>query len=132
MPDLKKYNLFISHAWDYNDEYYRLREMLNSAPLFSWRDLSVPVHNPLDGALRQQFIARIQLTHAFLVTCGMYCAHSNWMLSEIRIARGMNKPIIGIIPQGQVRVPQAVQDVADELVGWNTNSIIDAIRRLAI
>jgi hypothetical protein len=132
MPELRTYNLFISHAWDYSSEYYRLKAMLDSAPNFRWKDMSVPVHNPTNGALRQQFIDRIQLTHAFLVTCGMYCAYSNWMLTEIRIAKNLNKPIIGVVPQGQERVPQAVQDVADEIVGWNTNSIVEAIRRLAI
>ena len=28
MPTLKTYHLFISHAWDYNDEYYRIIEHL--------------------------------------------------------------------------------------------------------
>jgi hypothetical protein len=113
MPDLKTYNLFISHAWDYANDYYRLKNLLDNAYLFRWRDLSVPVHNPLNGALRQQFIDRIKLTHAFLATCGMYAHYSDWMLAELRIASRMGKPIIGVIPQCQERVPQAIQNIAD-------------------
>ena len=47
MPNLKTYDLFLSHAWKYNSDYYRLEEMLKNAPLFTWRNYSVPVHNPL-------------------------------------------------------------------------------------
>ena len=35
MPELKTYDLFLSHAWRYNDDYYRLEKMLKEAPLFS-------------------------------------------------------------------------------------------------
>jgi hypothetical protein len=38
MPHLNTYDLFISHAWDYNAEYYRLVDMLNNAPNFKWRN----------------------------------------------------------------------------------------------
>lgn len=39
MPELKTYDLFISHAWKSieNSEYYRLVELLKAAPLFKWR-----------------------------------------------------------------------------------------------
>ena len=37
MPTLKTYDLFISHAWEYNSEYYRLINLLNEAQLFRWR-----------------------------------------------------------------------------------------------
>lgn len=132
MPELRAYNLFISHAWDYNDEYYRLRDMLNNAPNFDWRDYSVPVHDPEDGSLRQAFIDRIRLVHCFIVTSGMYVPYSRWMLSEIRIAKGMEKPILAIMPQGNERTPQAIQDVATDIVNWNTQSIVDTIRRLSL
>jgi len=132
MPDLRTYNLFISHAWDYNDEYYRLRDMLNNAPRFDWKDYSVPVHDPEDGSLRQAFIDQIRPVHCFVVTSGMYVPYSKWMLSEIRIAKGMKKPILAVVPQGNERIPQAIQNVADDTVGWSTQSIVDAIRQLAL
>ena len=42
------YNIFISHAWKYNSEYYNLEEMLNNAPYFTWKNYSVPQHDALD------------------------------------------------------------------------------------
>ena len=47
MPELKTYDLFISHAWKYNEDYYRLVDMLNNAPNFKWRNYSVPEHDPV-------------------------------------------------------------------------------------
>ncbi len=43
----KTYNIFISHAWRYSEDYYRLVEMLNNAPYFKWRNYSVPQHDPV-------------------------------------------------------------------------------------
>jgi hypothetical protein len=126
------YRIFISHAWDYNDEYYGLCNLLNEASYFSWADYSVPSHDPLTGALRQQFMDRIQLTNIVLVLSGMYANHSDWMQREIRIAKGMNKPILAVIPQGAERVPVDIQNIANEQVRWSTQSIVDAIKRLAI
>ena len=47
MPELKMYDLFLSHAWRYNDDYYKLEKMLKEASLFKWRNYSVPKHDPL-------------------------------------------------------------------------------------
>lgn len=40
MPKLKSYSVFISHAWDYNADYYRLERMLHNAKRF--RRISLP------------------------------------------------------------------------------------------
>ena len=34
---MKIYDLFISHAWKYNDEYYRLERLLNEYNYFAYR-----------------------------------------------------------------------------------------------
>ena len=47
MPTLKRYGLFISHAWGYNDDYYKLVNLLDNHNLFNWYNFSVPEHEPL-------------------------------------------------------------------------------------
>lgn len=47
MPTLKTYDLFISHAWNYNKDYYALEKLLFSATLFKYRNYSVPEHDPV-------------------------------------------------------------------------------------
>lgn len=134
MSALKIYRVFISHAWIYNENYYRLEAMLNEAPYFDWQNYSVPEHDPLDpdAKLEEALRRQISPTHIVIVLSGMYVAYRRWIQKEIDISIDMNKPIIGIKPWGQERVPQAVQDAASEIVGWNTSSIVSAIRKWAL
>lgn len=46
------------------------------------------------------------------------------------IAATWRKPLLGVRPWGAQRTPSAVSDVVDEMVAWNTTSIVAAIRRL--
>ena len=62
----------------------------------------------------------------------MYVNHRKWIQEEIDIAQSYSKPIIGVIPWGQERVPIEVQKIAEEMVGWQTSSIVDAIRRWSL
>jgi hypothetical protein len=140
MPSLKTYDLFLSHAWKYNEDYYRLEEMLKEANLFKWRNYSVPIHDPLinpnhpAGKVKLTNLLNKQLkpVNCVLIIGGMYAAHSEWILKEIELASNFNKPIIGIYPRGQINMPLAIKNVAVELVGWNTNSIVQSIRRNSI
>lgn len=137
MPQLKTYDLFISHAWRYNEDYYRLVNLLNGAPNFKWRNYSVPEHDPvLDPddeqdakILTAELDGQIKPVNCVLIISGMYVTHSKWIQTEINIAQKYGKPIIGIKPRGQERIPVAVSSVAKEMVGWNTDSIVSAIRK---
>ena len=137
MPNLKTYDLFVSHAWRYNDDYYRLERMLRDTLLFKWRNYSVPEHDPLinpnsfvgKSKLTELLVRQVKPVNCVLILGGMYAAHSEWILKEIEIAKNYKKPIIGIYPWGQQNMPIAVQNSANELVGWNTNTIVAAIRR---
>lgn len=140
MPALKTYDLFISHAWKYNDHYYRLVKLLKDAPLFTCRNYSVPksdpVIDPKSDAGKKKLIAelkkQIKPVNCVLILSGMYVAYSDWIQIEIDIALGLKKPIVGIRPWGQTMVPSAVQNSAKSVVGWNTSSIVDAIRSYSI
>lgn len=138
MPKLKMYDLFLSHVWRRaeNSEYYRLESLLYEAPYFYWRNYSVPEHDPLgsktDEELRQALNRQIAPINCFLVVSGMYVNHRRWIQEEISIAISHEKPIIGVTPWGQERVPIEVQCLAKEMVGWQTNSIVAAIRRCSL
>jgi hypothetical protein len=136
MPELRTYRIFISHAFTYNDEYYRLLGMLDNAPNFQYQNYSVPIHDPLHarsrGQLEQGLYDQIRPTNIVIVLAGMYVAHSGWIQKEIDIALEMDKPVLGIAPWGSLNIPVAVQDAADAMVGWNTSSIVNAIRDLAL
>lgn len=140
MPSLKTYDLFISHAWRYNDDYYKLVNMLNNASNFKWRNYSVPEHDPVldpddendKKKLKKELDEQIRPVNCVLIISGMYAAYSYWIQQEIEIAQKYNKPIVGIKPWGQERIPSAVQEAANVMVGWNTDSIVNAIREYSI
>jgi hypothetical protein len=138
MPDLKTYDLFLSHMWrkSENSEYYRLESMLKEASNFSWRNYSVPEHDPLgtktDKELREALDRQIRPVNCFVIVSGMYVNHRKWIQEEIDIAKSYGKPIIGVVPWGQERVPIEVQNVAKEMVAWQTSSIVAAIRKWSL
>jgi hypothetical protein len=133
MPALTTYRIFISHAWDYNEDYYRLIKYLDAAPNFQYANYSVPEHDPVAGGgqLAENIRDQIRPVQVVLILAGMYAAHSDWIQFEIEFAQGLAKPMVGIRPWGADRIPQVVQESVDEMVGWNTDSIVDAIRRHA-
>ena len=138
MPYCKTYDLFLSHMWrnGENTEYYRLVNLLSAVPGFSWRNYSVPQHDPLgtktDSQLRQALDRQIRPVNCFLVISGMYVNHRRWIQEEIDIAKSYRKPILGVIPQGQIRIPVEVQNCSDKLVYWNGSSIASAIREVSL
>lgn len=138
MPTLKTYDLFLSHMWrnTENSEYYRLESLLDQAPYFSWRNYSVPGHDPLgtrtNKELSDALKRQIRPVNCVLVVAGMYINHREWIQHEIDIALSYGKPIIGVIPWGQQRVPTEIQNIADEMVGWQTGSIVAAIRKWSL
>ena len=134
MPSLYMYRVFISHAWDYSGAYATVKGWLDDAKYFSWANYSVPPENALGGKTKKELQAglskQIAMSQVVIIISGMYVAHSDWIQYEIDEAKRMGKPIIGIKPWGSERTPQAVQDAANEMVGWNSASVVDAIRRL--
>lgn len=140
MPYLKTYDLFISHAWKYGDDYTRLVNLLSQANLFTYRNYSAPQDKPLfppgpsipKKTVIEKITNKIKPVNAVIVLTGMYAAYRDWIQVEIEVAQSYGKPIIGVVPWGQVCVPLDVQSAFVETVRWNTDSIVGAIRRHAL
>lgn len=137
MPSLYDYRIFISHAWKYGDDYIRLVNLLDAAPYFHYFNYSAPEQKPLfpsgtpytSSDIARKITDKIRPAQITLVISGMYAAYSDWMQYEIDESLRMRMPVIGIMPRGQERVPLYVRDRVNVLVGWNTSSIVSAIRR---
>lgn len=141
MPYLNTYNLFISHAWIRDDEYDRLEALLKEASYFQFKNYSVPKNDPLvsksselliKNKLFEKLQDQIKPAHCVLVIAAMYVNHREWIQKEIDIAKTMNKPIIGIKPRGQERIPIEITNCTKEIVAWNTDSIVTAIKKHSI
>lgn len=134
-----EYNLFISHSWSYGDAHERLTDLLTARPYFFFKDFSVPKNNPIHNApnanaLYQAIYNQMRPSSVVLIMAGVYATYSKWINLEIQIAKKefqVAKPIIAVRPWAQTNMSTVVQDAADEIVGWNTESVIAAIRRWA-
>lgn len=126
---MSTYNVFISHAWKYDDDYYKVEEWLKNSNLI-YKNYSVPQHDPFESNTNLEKALTEQIKHAnvVLIIAGMYAAYSNWIDYEIDEAIRMGKYIIGIYPWGQERAPKKISDNADKMVGWNSTSVINAIK----
>lgn len=134
----KTYHLFISHSWAYSDAYEKLLALLDKDEDFSYSNYSVPKDDPIHtkGSDQELYDAiKEQISHAsvVLILAGVYSSYSKWIDKEIKIAKeefSSEKPIIAIEPWGAEKTSQKVKDAADEIVGWNSKSVIDAIKEL--
>lgn len=135
---MKNYHIFISHAWKYSEHYNKIVTWLNEANAegkLTWSNYSVPSHDPLIdpnttiGKAKLKSLLKQQISPApiVIILSGMYTAHSEWIDYEINTAVELNKYIIGVKPWGQERVPLKVSINADAMVGWNKDSVINAI-----
>lgn len=127
------YNLFISHSWSYADAYESLIGLLDNASYFTYKNYSVPKDNPIHNApnsslLREAIRRQMQPASCVLILAGVYSTYSKWINIEIALAKEMGKRIVAIEPWGAQRTSMTVKTAADVIVGWNTISVVNAIR----
>jgi hypothetical protein len=138
MPILTNYRLFISHSWAYGDAYQKLVLFFDEHPYFKWTDYSVPkndpIHNaPNDTALYNAIKRQIAPVNCVLILAGVYSSYSKWINKEVEISKTVfNKPIIAIEPWGSEKTSMIVKNNADEIVKWQSASIVKAIRQHSI
>ena len=139
----RTYHLFISHSWAYGSSYNNLINLLRQSYGFTFKDYSVPQDDPIhnagnDAQLRQAIKEQMSPCSAVIVLAGVYATYSKWINKEIDLAKGglakggfiKPKPVIAVRPWGNQRISQKVRDAADKLVGWNTQSVISAIKEV--
>lgn len=130
---MKKYNIFISHSWTYGEHYERLINFLDSDRNFIYKDYSVPKDDPIHNAkdtkkLREAIERKIKPASVILILAGVYASYSTWIQIEIDIAKKYGKPIIAIELWGAEKTSCAAKEAANQIVGWNSASIIEAIK----
>ena len=134
----KTYHIFISHSWAYSDAYDKFIKLLDKDPDFSYSDYSVPKNNPIHNAgtskeLYDAIKAQVSKASVVIIMAGVYSTYSKWINKEIEIAQtefSIPKPIIAVEPWASEKTSVKVKDAADKIVGWNSSSIINAIKEL--
>lgn len=131
----KTYSVFISHSWDHVDDLKNLRNLLEKRGYFhvEFEEASPdePINSTNEAYIKRRLREKISNSDIVLGIAGIYASHSDWMRLELDAALDKGIPIVGVIPRGQERVSSVVSSRAKECVRWNTESIVEAIRKWA-
>ena len=137
---MRTYNIFISHSWNYPNVYKGLKDMLDRASYFFYKDYSVPKEDPLKirnstyyrSELENKIENQMRSCSVVLILAGVYATYSDSIQMEIKIAKRLGKPIIAIEYWGAERTSLIVKNNAKKVVKWNSSSIVDAIKEVSI
>lgn len=133
---MNTHNLFISHSWAYGDAYERFVGLLKNRSYYNFKNYSVPKTNPIIGAdsdrqLESAIESKMRASSVVIIMAGVYSTYSKWINKEIAIAKRLGKPIVAVKPWGSDKISSVVRQAADVECGWNTSSIVEAIRKVA-
>lgn len=131
----KDYKIFVSHSWAHSDDLTALQTLLNGRGyfnvVFTEASKDVPINSENATYVKSRLKNKIINSDIVLALAGVYASHSDWMIWELDTAVSNNIPIVGVIPRGQERISQEVYNRSKEDVRWNTESIVEAIRKHA-
>ena len=126
-------NVFISHIHEDDEGLPRLKDLVASHGL-NCRDGSITT-GKFNGATNEEYIKygifkpRIEWASVLVVYVSPETKNSDWVNWEIECAHREGKRIVGVWEWGanNCELPEALERYGDAVVGWNGESIIDAI-----
>lgn len=140
MEKLKSYDIFLTHAWRFHDDWKKFSELLDGTAGINWRNFSLPWHDPamnpnteVGGRFIRNFLeSQIIPVHSVVLLSGVYKINSarRWFDMEVEMARKHNKPMIGIPVIGESAVPDEVSLLCDECCDWDAVALLSAIDRV--
>lgn len=131
------YRVSICHSYGHRDIYFDLVQKLNDAKHFDWRNLSIQYDMRFGAGdsevdndeLRAEIGKRIAECEVFLVLTKPIASRRRWLQWEIRHAKQLQKPIVGIARRRNDSVSSFVKQHADDIVDtWRIDHIVNAIK----
>lgn len=124
-------NVFVSHYHEDEENIKRMKDLLGKD--YSIRNYSV-TSDKYNNATNKDYIKsmlRPLIKHAgtFICLIGPNTHDSEWVNWEIEQALKQGKRIVGVYLWGAKNsdIPPALEDAADAMVGWNHDTILNAI-----
>lgn len=126
-------NVFVSHRHEDDDGLRELKNLMKQHGT-ECHDYSITADNPNnahnENYIKYEILApRIQQAGCLLVYVSNRTRHSEWVEWEIDYAQKLGKRIVGVWARGDrdCEIPEAFDRHGDAVVGWNGESIVDAI-----
>jgi hypothetical protein len=126
--------LFVTHAWEENDDYLRVFEYLEAPGTFYYQNTSQPqAKRPIDKESEREDLRRqIAPSEVVIVVPATFRSAPELVLFEMNFAKAADRPIVALENFGSTEpLPKAIKELADEVSGWNERSLIDALKRQA-
>jgi hypothetical protein len=127
-------NVFISHLHEDDAGLADLKALIKQGGL-TVRDSSINSTNPNKANhpdyIKSQILApQIQWASTLLVYITPQTKNSEWVNWEIEYAAKKGKRIVGVYAHGanECDIPEALDKYADDIRGWQSDGIIDAIQ----
>jgi hypothetical protein len=124
-------NVFVSHYHEDEESIKRMKDLLGDD--YSIRNYSV-TSDKYNNATNKEYIQSllrplINQASTFICLIGPNTHDSEWVNWEVEQALKQGKRIIGVYLWGakDSDIPPALEDAADAMVGWNHDTILDAI-----
>jgi hypothetical protein len=127
--------VYAVHGWQKDEDYVRLFEYLESAGNFFYQAMSDPDAPPPqgDGVAARRTLINELLRESECVICmaGTWERYNDWSRFTVDAARALDLPVIAIEHFGPKNMHIQLKALAEETVGWDSRTIVDAIRRQA-
>ena len=124
-------NVFVSHYHEDEENIRRMKDLLGED--YSIRNYSV-TSEKYNNANNKEYIQSllrplINQASTFICLIGPNTHDSEWVNWEVEQAFKQGKRIVGVYLWGtkDSDIPPALEDAADAMVGWNHDTILDAI-----
>lgn len=136
-PWQRTYDLFVTHAWRYHDDWNRFADVMNGVGHFRWRNFSLPWYDPavdVNTAAGKAFVAdwlerQIIPCHAVIALDSVYSVNSarRWVQEEIRLARDLKKPVLALPAFGAAECSPALTGLVDRVLSWDGRAIAEGV-----
>lgn len=120
--DSRIYKLFISHTSGDDEEYDLFLSKLDASYDFKWEDTAVR-----DRISPEDVAEQMKPADVVVILSGLISKDKELLDRMIDTAMKLEKPIVVIKPYGMETVPARLEEIASDVVGWNTPCIVDAI-----
>ena len=134
MSENNPFRIFVAHAWEWNEDYMRLFEYLESTTNFYYENVCNSESSPEGESIaerRTRVLNGMKQAEVFIVPAGLFVNAREWVDFEISAAGAHDLPILAMEHFGPLDLPPELNEKADKVVSWNSRSIEDAIRMAA-
>ncbi|WHZ28785.1 MAG: hypothetical protein OJF51_003583 [Nitrospira sp.] len=137
MGNSRNYDLFVTHAWRFHEDWTKFTDFMDKIPGILWRNFSLPWHDPAISPntevggrfIRSSLESQIIPVHVVVLLAGVYEIRSArlWVDMEVEMAKKHNKPIIAMPAINKDSIPDELVTLCDASSGWDAARLIATI-----